>query len=408
MTEIKKQNGGVLLVSAAVLVAPVLASVLTGLWVFTAIPVGFLFGFFLQKGDLCGASAISEVILFRDRRKVFGLWIAIVVSMLGFAALDLLGLVKMSPKPLLWLSMGAGGLVFGIGTVLAGGCVSGCLYKAGTGNLNSIVALLAIPVGVGMVEAGPLSGLNAWMNSLVVKNADGSPVTVASILGLPFWVVALLVAAATVCAVVLHRRGKRREERRVRLSLTRSWRPWQAGIAIGLLGAVAWISSSASGRNYPLGVTHGPYLVAVLAFEDSPQHVYRKPEAPAAAPAVAKAETAPARPKVVWWLVALVTSLVAGSLASAKLSGQTQFVPRPPEQTLVALLGGLLIGLGAGAAKGCVIGNILSGIGLLSVGTVLFAITTVLGNWGTTYLYLMGGRLLPARPRRSPDTRRAD
>jgi len=44
-------------------------------WVLTAIPVGFLFGFFLQKGDLCGASAFSEVILARDGRKVFGIWV---------------------------------------------------------------------------------------------------------------------------------------------------------------------------------------------------------------------------------------------------------------------------------------------------------------------------------------------
>ncbi len=49
------------------------------------------------------------------------------------------------------------------------------------------------------------------------------------------------------------------------------------------------------------------------------------------------------------------------------------------------------MGVGAGLAKGCVVGNILSGIGLMSVGTVLFAIVTVFANWATTYVYLMGG-----------------
>jgi len=37
------------------------------LWVLMAIPIGFLFGFFLQKGDLCAASAFSEILIMKDR-----------------------------------------------------------------------------------------------------------------------------------------------------------------------------------------------------------------------------------------------------------------------------------------------------------------------------------------------------
>jgi hypothetical protein len=58
----------------------------SGLWVLTAIPIGFLFGFFLERADLCGASAFSEVVLMRDARKLGGIWILIAVSMLMFAA----------------------------------------------------------------------------------------------------------------------------------------------------------------------------------------------------------------------------------------------------------------------------------------------------------------------------------
>jgi uncharacterized protein len=381
------------------LVVPVVVTGVTGLWVFTAIPIGFLFGFFLQKGDLCGASAISEVILFRDRRKMFGLWVAIVTSMVGFAVLDLTGLVQLNIKPLLWLSMSAGGIVFGVGTVLAGGCVSGCLYKAGTGNLNSMAALVAIPIGVGIVETGPLSGLNKAMKSLVVKNAEGGPVSLASVLGVPFWGVALGVAVAAMAAVLIYRRrhaGEQAKQRPFRLSLRHSWKPWQAGIAIGILGALAWLSSAASGRNYPLGVTHGVYFPAVLAFHDSPQPVFQKTEAApvAASPAEpSKVANVAPRPKVVWWLVALVGSLVFGSFVSARMSGQVKFLPRPPEETVIAFFGGILVGLGAGAAKGCVVGNIISGVGLLSVGTMIFFVFTVLSNWVATWFYLMGGTL---------------
>jgi hypothetical protein len=56
----------------------------------------------------------------------------------------------------------------------------------------------------------------------------------------------------------------------------------------------------------------------------------------------------------------------------------------------VAALGGFLVGTGAALATGCVIGNILSGWALMSVGMVVFAVVTVLANWATTWLYLRG------------------
>ena len=133
--------------SIVLVLVPCLAGLYWRLWVLTAIPIGFLFGFFLQKGDLCGASAFSEVLLARDGRKLFGLWVAIVTAMCGFAVLDAAGLVTLNPKPLIYWNYLVGGALFGAGIVLAGGCVSGCLYKAATGNLNSIVALLTIPSG---------------------------------------------------------------------------------------------------------------------------------------------------------------------------------------------------------------------------------------------------------------------
>jgi uncharacterized protein len=403
----KADGGGVSLgVGLFLLVVPTAVAAVTGLWVLTAVPIGVLFGFFLQKGDLCGASAISEVILFRDRRKLWGLWVAIIVSMLGFAVLDLLGWVKLNPKPLVWASFAIGGAIFGVGTVLAGGCVSGCLYKAGTGNINSMAALVAIPVGVALVEYGPLASLNAGLKKLVVKAGDGGSVTFASMTGVPFWTLALMIAAATAAGGLWWRRRSRGQARPAGVVrgdsagwLSRSWKPWQAGIAIGILGALAYLSSAASGRNYPLGVTHGVLHAELLAFDRDVKHVWKKPDAPATAPRVAAAESSPRpaaatpapRRKVVWWLVALVASMVCGSWISARLSGRVKLLPRPPEQTVVAFLGGLLVGVGAGLAKGCVVGNILSGIGLMSVGTVLFAIVTVLTNWATTYVYLMGG-----------------
>jgi hypothetical protein len=386
-----KSNGDVAAIILVVLLAAVtIAGWATGWWVLTAIPIGALFGFFLQKGDLCGSSAFSEVVLARDWRKIWGLWVAIVVSMLGIALGDLLGWIQLNPKPLMWAGATVGGVVFGVGMVLAGGCVSGCLYKGAAGNLNSIVALLAMPLGIGLVEYGPLQGTLARLKQIRVPAADGGPVTLSSLTGLPFWALALILAAATLAWAVIRGRRVAHAAAATGLPLHRPWKPWQAGVAIGLLAVPAYVSSAASGRNYPLGVTHG-VLQASLLLTDAPlQHVTGLPSAPVSEAKPASPEAPPPRKKVVWWLVLLVGSLMVGSNVSGRLSGEACLLPKPPEQVLVAAVGGVLVGVGAALATGCVIGNILSGWALMSVGMFLFGGVTVLANWATTLLYLRG------------------
>jgi len=190
-----------------VLAAITAYAAVTETWFLTAAPVGFLFGFFLQKGDICGSSAMSEVVVFRDARKLAGLWVAIAVSMVGFAVIERLGWVVLKPKPLLWASWIVGGAIFGAGTVLAGGCVSGCLYKASAGNLNSMAALAAMPLGIALVEHGPLHGAQLWLKGYAVATADGGPVTLSSVTGVPYWVLALVMAGATL-AVALRLRSR--------------------------------------------------------------------------------------------------------------------------------------------------------------------------------------------------------
>ena len=376
----------------------VLAAITTVGWrsgrlVLTALPVGVLFGFFLQKGDLCGSSAFSEVVLTRDTRKLWGLWVAIVVSMLGIAVGDLLGLVQLNPKPLIWASALVGGAVFGVGMVLAGGCVSGCLYKGATGNLNSLVALLAMPLGIGLVEYGPLNGWFVRLRQIKVAAQGGGPITLSSLSGLPFWALALLFGLATAGIALARRRAAPEigEKRPTRLSgvLSRPWRPWQAGVAIGLLALPAYVSSAASGRNYPLGTTHG-VLQASLLLTDAPvQHVVGPPATPASGQ-LSSTNPAPPRKRVVWWLVLLVGGLMAGAHLAGRLSGEARLLPKPPEQVLVAMIGGFLVGAGAALGTGCVIGNILSGWALMSVGMFLFGAVVLLANWATTVLYLRG------------------
>jgi len=397
----KRYVGG----SVLFLAVTIAAAFVTKLWVITALPIGFLFGFFLQKGDLCGASAFSEVLLARDWRKIQGLWVCIVVSMVGFALLERLGLISLNVKPMYWLNYIVGGVLFGGGMVLAGGCVSGCLYKAATGNLNSIAALLAMPFGMALVEYGPLKGLFTDMMTVVTHAPGGKPLGLPALTGIPYWQWTAVFVVATLAGAFLLRRNKRAHATATGPSsgvflriLTRPWKPWKAGLAIGVLAWFAYLSSAATGRNYPLGVTHGVLYAHALITDHDVVHVYKKaPSPPQAGPASAAGTTAPAGKKIIWWLVLLVGGEMLGAFVSGKLSGEARLLPKPPEQTLWAVLGGFLVGAGAVFATGCVIGNILSGWALMSIGMFLFGLVTVLTNWAVTYLYLMGGSLFPEK-----------
>ena len=409
-----------LVTTALFLVVATLFAAATRLWVLTAIPIGFLFGFFLERSDLCGASAFSEVVLMRETGKVWGFWVAIVASMALFAVAAAAGLIKLSPKPLMWANYLVGGVIFGVGTVLAGGCVSGCLFKAAQGNLNSMAALLAMPIGIASVTYGPLAGLDKVLSSYVIKAPNGGPVTLSSLTGLPYWSLAILISIATLAgAVVWTWRSERpwvdadeqpQQKSVMQRILMHPWKPWHSGIAIGILALVAYTSSAASGRNYPLGVTHGVLHVMQLATESPVASVWtnEKPPpkvGPRKTPAqIPKPEVSPAekqakiakeglqpQKKVVWWLVGLVVFVVVGSHVSARMRGNFSLRRKPPDEIIVAFFGGLMVGIGATLATACVIGHVLSGVALMSVGSILFGVAVVLANWVTTYAYLMGG-----------------
>jgi uncharacterized membrane protein YedE/YeeE len=363
----------------------------------TAIPIGFLFGFFLEKADLCGSSAFSEVLLMKDWKKVWGIWVVIAVSMIIFSILSTIGLIKLNPKPLIWASYIVGGILFGIGIVLAGGCVSGCLFKTGQGNINSMAGLVGIPLGVAAVEHGPLQGFANYLKQFIIKDVEGGSVTFSSVTGLPFGLLAIIFGILTLIgAWSLKKRSSnkipfKRDSNITFMQrwLTVPWKPWQAGIAIGILAGLAYMSSAASGRNYPLGVTHGVLHAELLVTDSQLNYVY-KPSLPT--DNTVSNNVNPSK-KVSLWLVLMIIALVFGSFFSAKLSGKIQFLPRPPNQTVIAFIGGILLGTGAAIAGGCIVGNIMSGLALMSVGNVIFAAAVLLANWMTTYFYLMGGTL---------------
>jgi uncharacterized membrane protein YedE/YeeE len=107
---------------------------------------GFAYGIMLQYGRFCFASASRDLFAAGVPRMAVGILIALIFFSLVGAILSSNNLSTFHAGPL-GLHEVIGGLIFGVGMVLAGGCASGSLYKIGEGNGTSILSILGISFG---------------------------------------------------------------------------------------------------------------------------------------------------------------------------------------------------------------------------------------------------------------------
>lgn len=122
---------------------------------------GFAFGFLIQKGQVCFTSAFRDLWLIGRPNVAKALVMGIAVQTLITAAFLAKGAV---PNVIWWAGPNAllGGVMFGIGIVIAGGCETGWMYRSVEGQLQFWI------VGLGNVIGATLLTL-AW-DPLVYPN----------------------------------------------------------------------------------------------------------------------------------------------------------------------------------------------------------------------------------------------
>ncbi len=139
------------LVAATAVLAALLwvANTLAGPVMAGAILLGFIVGVVLQRARFCFATAFRDILrgsgeFERSVRLQIGIALGIMVGATGAAVLKYMGYVPAEAyvKPASPLGI-IGGVFFGIGMVLAGGCASGSLWRAAEGHVKLWVALAA-------------------------------------------------------------------------------------------------------------------------------------------------------------------------------------------------------------------------------------------------------------------------
>ena len=337
--------------------------------IWTGLLVGVLFGFALQRGRFCMNSAFRDILLMKDYTIFKAVAAAILVQMFGFAIMGMTGMIALNPKPLLLGANIIGSFVFGIGMVIAGGCASGITYRTGEGMVGAMSAVLGFSIILLSTGGGLLSpiakGLQAGSK---IMTADGKSLTVANVLGLPLEIT-MLVLSIIIAAVWIYFAMRNPEESfdtgKVSLGdkiFKRGWSWALAGVVIGLIGVISYPLSAATGRNYPLGISSGWAAILKSIISDT---------------------------VTIKWDAMLIIGVVIGAAVAALIAKEFKLRAPAPGVLIQTFIGGMLMGFGASTSTGCNVGHILSGVPMLSIGSIVAGISIVLGAWTAVYLFFM-------------------
>ncbi|HEX5959353.1 MAG TPA: YeeE/YedE family protein, partial [Hyphomicrobiaceae bacterium] len=142
--------------------------------------IGFLLGLLIYASNFCAMGSLADIHNFGDYRR-FRAWVlAAATALAGTTLLDALGVVDLSRSMYLaptfnWLGHSAGGLMFGVGMVLAGGCPSRNLARAAGGDLRALIVLIVLGLAAFMAIAGVLAPLRAMLEETTRITLGGVP-----------------------------------------------------------------------------------------------------------------------------------------------------------------------------------------------------------------------------------------
>ena len=126
--------------------------------------IALIMGAVVNKTNFCTMGAVSDWVNMGDTGRLRAWMLAIAVGVLGVTALEAAGLVNVGgtfppyrQNTLVWIENGVGGILFGIGMTLASGCGNKTLIRIGGGNLKSVMVLLVIGL-IAYFMVNPLPG----------------------------------------------------------------------------------------------------------------------------------------------------------------------------------------------------------------------------------------------------------
>lgn len=173
----------------------------TELWL--GLATGFLFGFFLQKGEVLRFEKQVGFLCLKDMTIIKFMLSAILVGMIGLHVLRDMGVIAFSLKGAVLGAQIIGGLLFGIGWAIAGYCPGTAVGSLGEGRIHALWVILGMLVGGAIyAEVFPV------MKKIALTWGKIEQQTIGTLLGVNDWVVVGVFALIILGLFVLFERKK--------------------------------------------------------------------------------------------------------------------------------------------------------------------------------------------------------
>ena len=349
--------------------------------------VAFLFGLVAAKTNFCTMGALSDIVNMGHWGRMRMWLLAIAVAIVGTTWLSYAGLVDLSKsvpqRPVLaWLSLALGGLIFGVGMTLAGGCANKNLIRLGGGSVRSLVVLVFTGIASYMTLKGLFGQWRAGFLDPVSINlgergwADqGLGTALARTTGMDAKTALLAVAASCVAGLLIFVF----KDKRFRANATQI----VGGLVLGALVVAGWYVTG------HLGYGENPETLETVFFATNTRTLE---SLSFVAPLAFSLEL------LMLWTdaslhvtfgIASVLGVIAGSAAYALASKSFRWEGFASMDDLRnQLVGAMLMGFGGVTALGCTIGQGLSGLSTLAIGSFI-AVAGIMAGSVATLKYLL-------------------
>ncbi|MDD5240210.1 MAG: YeeE/YedE family protein [Sulfuricella sp.] len=339
--------------------------------------LGSVFGFIANKTNFCTMGAVSDVVNMGDWGRMRAWLLAIAVAMIGTNALSYFGYLDLSKTiytgtSFPWLAYLVGGLIFGIGMTLASGCGNKSLVRVGGGNLKSVVVFIymgyaAMVTLKGIFGAFRVKVLQAPAVTLQLDHGQTLPTLLSGLGGLDPKTMQLVVTGAVVLSLLIFIFMDSEFRKHLDNNL--------AGILLGLGVVGGWYATGY------LGLAENPETLEITYFGTN-SHLAESMSfiAPTAYTMELWAYWTDTS-TIVTFGIATVFGVGVGSFLYSLITRSFRWEHFSSAQDMFYhIIGGTLMGFGGVTAMGCTIGQGITGVSTLSLGSILVFFSIVAGS----------------------------